>query len=212
MNQLPELREQLAIALKSPLPGDVEQLKMAPYNRNARDIAKKVNPNPRLSAVLLLLFPRKNKTHFALIQRPAYKGVHSAQVSLPGGKLEPSDVNLEYTALRETQEELGVPITDVEVLGELTPVYIPPSGFLVTPFVGVSQQEPTFTPEMREVEYVLESPISRLTEADVIKSKKIQMGLSGLKVETPFFDIQNHVVWGATAMILSEFKAILMQS
>lgn len=210
MTSLEKLKQSLLIKLNSnALPGDVEQLKMAPYNRAARNAAKVVNDSPKLSAVLLLLYQRNGEPYFVLTQRRAYKGVHSKQVSLPGGKKEDQDENLFVTALRETKEEIGVSGSNVLVLGSLTDVYIPPSGFLVTPVIGVLTSEPNFVADPREVDYVIECPVSRLSETDVIQETKIPIGISKIKVKTPYFNIQNHVVWGATAMILSEFKALL---
>jgi len=191
------------------LPGDIEQLKMAPYNRIARNLAMQVNRSPKPSAVLVLLYPREDEPYFVLTQRHAYKGVHSKQVSFPGGKQEQSDENLIATALREANEEIGIRPGHVEVLGQLTELYIPPSGFLVTPIVGVVEHRPTFQIDPHEVDYIIESPIRRLQDVDVIKEEKIPIGLSKIEVKTPYFDIQDHIVWGATAMILSEFKAIL---
>lgn len=210
MTEIQALKQHLLNGFEQGLPGDVEQLKMAPYNRTARNIAKVVNPRPRESAVLLLIYPNENEQpHFVLMQRPPHPGAHGSQVSLPGGKREEYDASLMHTALRETSEELGVDSTVIEVLGELTSVYIPPSGFMVYPFIGITEQKLRFQPDSREVKYLIESPVSTLLKPDVIKQKKIPIGLSKLKVNTPYFDIRNHVVWGATAMILSEFKALV---
>jgi 8-oxo-dGTP pyrophosphatase MutT (NUDIX family) len=210
MTALEKLKQSLAEKLKSGiLPGDVEQLKMAPYNRVARNMARVVNDSPKLSAVLLLLYEREGEPYFVLTQRHAYKGVHSKQVSLPGGKKEDTDQSLVDTALRETREEIGVRESLVDVIGNLTDVYIPPSGFLVTPVIGFLESEPEFQTDPREVDYIIESPIARLLESDVIQETKIPIGISQIKVKTPYFSILDHIVWGATAMILSEFKALL---
>ncbi len=208
--EIKAIRKYLQESFKGDLPGDVEQLKMAPYNRTARNIAKVVNPHPKESAVLFLIYPdNKERANFVLMQRTPHPGVHGAQISLPGGKKELQDTNLMHTALRETREELGIDSSSIEVLGELTSVYIPPSGFMVNPFVGITNQKLHFNPDKREVDYLIESPVSALLQPGIIQSKKIPIGLSKLKVNTPYFNIKNHVVWGATAMILSEFKAIL---
>jgi len=210
MASLFSIKQKLADQLNQGiLPGDVEQLKMAPYNRIARDLARQVSKSPKPSAVLILVYPKEEEPHFVLTQRHAYKGVHSKQVSFPGGKQEQSDRTLIETALREANEEIGVIPNEVEVLGQLTDIYIPPSGFLVTPVVGIIERKPIFKIDPYEVDYIIESPVKRLYDADVIKEEKIPIGLSKIEVKTPYFDIQNHVVWGATAMILSELKAML---
>ena len=210
MTSFSQLVKHLESSLNKPLPGVDQHLKLAPYNKTSREIARQVNPNPKQSAVLILVYPKNNIPHTALMLRNDYKGTHSGQVSFPGGKQEPDDKTLEFTALRETHEEFGVSPEKVDLLGKLTEVYIPPSGFLVNPFVGVVHENLTFNPDPREVKLIIETPLGVLTDPETIKSKKIPVGLSGIKVNAPYFDIQNHVVWGATAMILSELKAILM--
>ncbi|NEQ50703.1 MAG: CoA pyrophosphatase [Leptolyngbya sp. SIO3F4] len=199
----------LRTRLTEPLPEETEQLRMAPYNRTARNLALRVNPNPKPSAVLVLIYPHGTEAHTVLMLRNKYPGVHSGQVSFPGGRQEITDPDLRFTALRETEEEMGVPVQSVEVLGSLSPVYIPPSGFLVTPYVGTVLEAPHFRPDDREVHTLIETPLSLLLRDDIIKSKPIKVGSSGIRIRAPYFDVHGHVVWGATAMILSELKSLL---
>ena len=110
--------------------------------------------NPRQAAVLMLFYPKNKQTHLALIVRNTYPGVHSSQIGFPGGKVEESDFNLEETALRETHEEVGINREKVEIIKSFSQIYIPPSNFLVAPFMGISQQELTFVPDLHEVKRV----------------------------------------------------------
>lgn len=200
VNQINKLRE---ILLK-PLPGESAQYRMAPEHRTRLSQTEVTNFRP--SAVLLLLCYDEQGFFLPLIQRNSYDGVHSAQVSLPGGKFEKDDGNLEATALRECQEEIGV--NQVEMLGRLSPLHIPVSGFLVQPFVGIcKQRSPIFVPQPREVQEILTLRASDLNGTQLIKSGWIELGPS-LKIKTPWYEVQGKKVWGATAMILSEFSEL----
>ncbi len=131
---------------------------------------------------------------------------HSGQISLPGGSQEAGE-SIRETALREACEEVGAACTEVDVLGQLTTIYIPPSNFLVTPTVGQVEHRPDFKCDPREVAELIEVPLATLFDPKVVKREP--WTLRGLQVEVPFFQIGLHKVWGATAMILSEFKMIL---
>jgi 8-oxo-dGTP pyrophosphatase MutT (NUDIX family) len=194
------------------LPDEKAHRLLAPYQRLTREEALAYNPNPKLSAVLILLYPdKRGVTHTVLMERNAYKGVHSKQISFPGGKCEPDDTSFEFTALRETEEEIGLLRSQIEIIGKLSDVYIPPSGFLVEPFVATCSQQPEFRPDHREVKSILESPIQLFTQKSAIKSKQIRLSNQSIKIEAPYFDVFGHTVWGATAMMLGELRYILNQ-
>jgi 8-oxo-dGTP pyrophosphatase MutT (NUDIX family) len=184
------------------------QFLMAPKLRLKYNQDKITASNPRKAAVLALFYPNKeNKTCLLLTQRASYKGTHSAQISFPGGKTEVSDENLQETALRETLEEVGVQPLSVEIIRELTDVYIPPSNFLATPFIGFTKEKPSFVLN-HEVEKEIEILVSDLLDDTNITS--VNLTTSYLKkVDVPCFKINNHIVWGATGMMLSEIKELL---
>lgn len=207
-----QLHSYLSTALKEPLPGESAQFLMAPFKRPSVRDALKASPPPRLSAVLLLVYPIENEPHLALIRRSSYKGVHSNQVSLPGGKKEESDADLLETALRETREEIGIASDHILVQGPLTEVFIPPSGFLVSPYVGVAQTTLTFSPDSREVQHLIEVPVRELLNDSIVKRAKVPAMNGTITIEAPYFDLLGNQVWGATAMILSEFKSLLQRA
>jgi 8-oxo-dGTP pyrophosphatase MutT (NUDIX family) len=195
------------------LPGQVSQFKMVPPFR--QELVKKQEENiknAKQSAVLALLYPGLNKeTYIVLILRKTYKGVHSAQIGFPGGRVEEDDESFEHTALRETFEEVGVPEKDVIVVKELTDVYIPPSNFFVQPFLGYTKAKPAFVRQESEVEAVLEVKLSDLLDDNYLDTISVSTSYK-VDVEAPAFKLNGHVVWGATAMMLSEIKDILKAS
>src|SRR4051812_4242774 len=149
--------EQLKAKLNEPLPGQEAQFLMVP-GKTAQIKKKDLNPlknNPKKSAVLILLYPLQNGISTVLIERAIYAGIHSGQIAFPGGKAEETDPDLKYTALRETYEEIGIPIESVEVLGNLTDVYINPSNYLVTPYIGYLSNSPHFVKNEREVQNII---------------------------------------------------------
>ncbi|MBT6438997.1 MAG: CoA pyrophosphatase [Flavobacteriales bacterium] len=204
-------QSKLLAELEKPLPGIEAHFKLAPYKRLIGKNAREKDPSPKLSAVLALLFPKNNEPHILLTLRNTYKGVHSKQVSFPGGKREKIDTSFEQTALRETEEEIGINTKSIQILGKLTEVYIPPSRFLVHPFVGVTPSSPIFKPDAHEVSEIIECPISQLLDDSIIKEKNIFLTTTQQKMKTKYFDVNGHVVWGATAIMLSELKDIIKQ-
>lgn len=198
--------EQLKHQLTRPLPGQKAQLLMVPEKIAALRSSLPQSDHPKKSAVLILLYPFQNGISTVLIERAVYAGVHSGQIAFPGGKAEESDPDLRFTALRETQEEVGIPIEDVEIIGNLTDVYIHPSNYLVTPYIGYLPFSPEFLINEREVQKVIRMDILNL-EKVVRSSKKITYS-NGLTIQTPFFDLEGYTIWGATAMMMSEFIAI----
>lgn len=201
-------KEALKTALKAEPLGMEAQIEMAPLPDVSQRFDKESAKKARQSAVMILLYEEDDKLKFPLIVRPQYPGVHSGQVALPGGKFEDDDRDLTHTALRETQEEIGIPMDRVEVLGQLSELYVPPSNFNILPVIGLLSETPHFVLEENEVEELVIADINVLT--DKTKRKQKQMTFySGINVDVPYFDIEDKVVWGATAMILSEFATII---
>ena len=194
--------QKLEHALQGDLPGPVSQSKMAPELRleNSHDLY-------RNAGVLVLLYFKEEKWHLVLMKRPEYPGVHSNQVSLPGGIHEEGDPDLRATALRETREELGIDDSAIRLLGNLSKLHIPVSGIEVSPFVGVYPEKPVFSPDSTEVAYLIEVPLSDLISQENIK-EEIRTILCKL-VKVPYYEIGKEQIWGATAMILSEFLDVI---
>lgn len=192
--------------LQGELPGALAQNKMSPSVRlTSNTLCDRTIT--RESSVLILLYIKNNEFYVPFIQRPKYNGAHSAQVSLPGGKFEPQDKNLKDTALRETWEEIGVKPDKIQIVGNLTPIYIPNSNYNVTPYVAYLDECPTFTPDAFEVDYIIEASLSQLIAPETIQS--FVKNINGHTIEAPFFNIDNCKIWGATAMIISELKELI---
>ncbi|MFT7071393.1 NUDIX hydrolase [Patiriisocius sp. Uisw_017] len=192
------------------LPGEVSHHKMAPVERlkELTDSARNKN-TARRAAVMALFYPdANNETNLLLILRKTYKGVHSGQVGFPGGKAEPEDATIQETALRETEEEVGVLQNEIQVLKKLTEIYIPPSNFFVQPFIGVSTKTQNFIKQDEEVEALIEVPLHHFMDDSVLTTKTITTSYA-TDIEVPAFILNNHVVWGATAMMLSEVRELI---
>ena len=202
------LIENIIEKLKQPLPGLSAHLELAPY-RNEIELDFK-NKNPKIASTLLLFYPKDGETFFCLIERQEYEGTHSNQISFPGGKNE-SGESMKETALRETNEEIGVDPISINIIGELTQVFVPPSNFLIHPFVGYCDFTPDFKASEREVKRIIEVNIKDLFKKDVIKNKKMSFKKSSRNVdfEVPYLDLNNKIVWGATSIILNEFRKML---
>ena len=194
-----KLRERLG----KELPGREAQLKMAPSVMHEADDSNAVK-----SSVLILIYPKNNSLYIVLIKRPEYNGHHSGQISFPGGKCEPSDKCYEDTALRETFEEIGIIREDIQVLGQITSIYIPPSNFKIYPIVGYLSYTPTFNINSTEVERTIEIKMADLTDKSIIKIKEVKTS-TGQYINAPYYSIEDEVIWGATAMILAEFITII---
>lgn len=192
------------------LPGEAYHLKMAPIERllelkrQARD-----KKSAKQAAVLCLFYPNGDRTtHFTLILRNTYKGVHSAQIGFPGGKVEAEDTSLTDTALREFEEEVGVNRNHIKVLKQLTEIYIPPSNFFVQPFLGMVDYHPQFVRQEEEVDAILEVPLSEFLDDSNLITQKLTTSYAK-EIEVPAFQLQGQVVWGATAMMLNEIREML---
>jgi 8-oxo-dGTP pyrophosphatase MutT (NUDIX family) len=187
------------------LPGIESHLKMAPSIRETDIRMMGAGKNPIPSSVMLLFYPSSNRVaSIVFIRRTNYGGAHSGQVSFPGGRRDIADQSLARTALRETYEEIGVEESKIKIIGQLTNLYIPPSNFLVSPFVATTEIIPIFSPDPKEVASLIEVDVKELfdpsnTGFDIIRLQE------GIMLETPCFFLNGNVVWGATAMILNEF-------
>lgn len=200
--------ENLKTNLQKPLPGVEAQFEMAHVKREKVLANSLDSQNYRPSAVLILLYPNdQQQTSVLLIERMTYDGHHSGQIALPGGKVEPADIDLEATALREFFEETGADAAPT-IIGKLTPVFIPVSKFMVQPFVSYVEQKPNFSASTYEVNELIEWEITHLLNPDIIKETTIEP-TPGLKLKIPYFDVQGKVLWGATAMMLNELKWVL---
>ncbi|MGG5507229.1 MULTISPECIES: NUDIX hydrolase [unclassified Myroides] len=167
-----------------------------------------VERHPRESAVMMLLYPKEKETNVLLIERATYKGVHSGQVGFPGGKYEHNDLDLLQTALRETQEEVGVVQGDIEIIQPFTKIYIPPSNFYVQPYLGIAEKELIFTPDAFEVANIIELPLHILLQDSIVKEVEMKTSYASW-THVPAFIYKDYTIWGATAMMLSELKETL---
>ena len=192
------------------LPGETAHLKMSPEHRILSSAALKNAQNIRESAVAIVLYRIDDRIECILTQRPIYAGNHSGQVSFPGGKKDFSDENLEATARRECFEEIGIPREKGILLGKLTDVYIPVSGFLVKPFVFYHRELPDLIPDKREVAEILRFSLFDLKKETLISYTEIRLDDGTIFRNIPYFNLANKKVWGATALILSEIKEILL--
>lgn len=205
------IKELLQQAFTKELPGKDAHVKMAPQPLDLRRFTTTFSEPPKKSGVLLLFYQDHGSVYFPLIKRPHYPGVHSGQVGFPGGKMEPSDPDILFTALREAEEEIGINASKVEVLGQLSDLYIPTSNFLVSPVIGFVPEKPSFIPEQREVARIIATEVISLFHPEVRKQTQLAVG-GGMYLDTPYFAVEEEIVWGATAMILSELIQVLDQN
>lgn len=193
-----------------PLPGVQAHYQMAPEER-IRELEKAYagRRSARKAGVLALCYPdAEEQARLLLILRPTYPGVHSGQVAFPGGSMEAGDTDLLATALREAREEVGLPPSQVSLLRALTPLYIPPSNFEVSPYLGCTDRPQVFRRQPSEVASLIEVPLERLLDAGSLTSRRLTTSYAR-EIEVPAFLFQGHVVWGATAMMLNELKHLL---
>ncbi len=198
----PQFIARLTKKMNGKLPGRTSQEKMMVKPRYKSHEKKTSFP----AAVLILLYPIKNKWHFFLTKRTNIVEHHKGQISLPGGMLEKGESRKE-AAVRETFEELGIQSKDINIIGPLTPLYVPISNFEIFPFVGWMKSIPELSIQPKEVSKVFSASIFSLMDPQTKKVKNST--LLGQKVKIPFFNLKNEVVWGATSMIISEFKTVL---
>ena len=190
------------------LPGEDAQYKMAPVKRKSL-VEKYADANDaKHSGVLLLLYPMNELAHLVLIRRAVDNSHHSGQIALPGGAFEMIDSNFEQTALRETQEEIGVKASSIQIHGSLTKLFIPVSNYWVHPFIGSINMVPEFVPDEREVDEVLTYELKYFADERIVKHHNFGTK-SGFKISAPYFELKKDKLWGATAMIMSEFLELL---
>ncbi len=195
--------------LAKPLPGIQAQMEMMPSTRPPAE-KNDEKKNRRLSAVMVLFYPNNGSVYFTLVKRVLYNGVHSGQISLPGGQFEEADRDFAITALRETQEEIGVYSKKIKLLGHLTSLYIPPSNFDVYPFVGYLAKPQIFHIDPVEIDHLIEIDLRDFLNP-VSKTEKIIHHRTGINVSVPCFYLNNEIVWGATAMVLNELREVVLK-
>ena len=205
-----DFEKRIVKVTKMGLPGEEVQFKMAPIERlqELKRVAREKN-TARKAGVMVLFYPSENlETHLILILRKTYKGVHSAQVGFPGGKLEKGDKTIEDAALRETEEEVGISRDTISILKKLTEIFIPPSNFFVQPFLGITRDSPHFIPQEEEVEALIEVALDDFMDDANIISQTLSTSYA-TNIEVPAFKLNGHIVWGATAMMLNEVREML---
>lgn len=196
--------------LSGPLPGPEAQLKMAPAQRaqQLKENADKI-PTARKSAVMILFFHDNHELKMIVIRRSEYMGVHSGQIAFPGGGYEATDGDIENTAYREVEEEIGIERKEIKLLGRLTDIYVPPSNFIISVFVGYLPQRPAYKIQEREVAEVIEIPFKEFKKSELVKQKEFFIRSQNASSYAPYFDLENAEIWGASAMVISELIEIL---
>ena len=201
-----KLRSELLIQL----PGVEAHLRLAPEIR-IKDLKIGAEPTHAMdSAVLILLYPVKNRLHTVVILRNEYNGVHSGQISLPGGKHEKSDIDFLFTAVRESEEEIGIIPTDIEIVGQLSRFYVRPSNFIIYPFIAYQPTRPEFHPDATEVKRIIEIDIFEELNFNKIVNRTLTFK-NDIQIHAPGFTVGGEFLWGATAMIISELISVLGQ-
>jgi len=198
------MKARLKEALKRELPGEKAHRLLLPPGRELYPTGDK--SAIRQSSVLMLLFPDYGKINTCLIRRPATMRNHSGQIAFPGGKFEPEDKDLIQTALRESYEEIGTDANQVEIIGALTPLYVKVSNFTINPFLGWMDTLPDFKIDNHEVEDLIIIPVEKLLHHSAFQVQKVTT-IHGI-FEVPGFYAGESFIWGATAMVISEFNEI----
>jgi 8-oxo-dGTP pyrophosphatase MutT (NUDIX family) len=197
---------------KKELPGTESHFKMASAQRaNEIKVSQSTLENAKKAAVLAAFYPDKEgQTYLLFIKRQAGEGVHANQIAFPGGREEDTDNDLAYTALREAEEEVGIRSKDMRFLKALTAVYIPPSNFLVQPYMGLYFKSRPFIRQVSEVNALLEVPLLDILDASNKQLSKLNTTYA-TDIEVPSFKFKDQIIWGATAMILNEIRLLLKE-
>lgn len=195
------------------LPGEKARVLMSPPGRKQLALlARKKKRSAKQAAVFALFYPSPtNETLLLLIKRRPYKGVHSSQISFPGGKYAESDKTLLHTAYRETYEEVGIQHEFIEEVFPMSSIYIPPSNFKVQPYVGLLKEQPTFQTCNREVEKVISIPFEILYNGSIVTRHRVSTSY-GIEVEVPCYKFKSEIIWGATAMMISEILSLFRKT
>jgi len=196
-------------ALSGILPGPEAHYKMLPPGRRLTTLDSE-KPSIKLSSVLVLLFPENGHLYICLTRRPSTMKHHPGQISFPGGKVEKEDISAEITALREAKEEVGIDPSSVEILGKLSDLYVEVSQFSIQPYLAWSDQRPDFKTNLEEVEELILLPVDEYIRNEIIDETEVETISGRLKIK--FYPFDNNVIWGATAMILSELIEILKRT
>ena len=207
-----EFTDQVTKIKNLPLPGSASHYKMAPEMRIRELEADKIKKkNPKKAGVMALFYPdHDDLTNLLLILRRRYPGVHSNQVGLPGGKIEKQDKDLLATALRETFEEVGARPEDVQVIRSISEVYIPPSNFEVTPYIGLYPKMQPFVIQESEVAELIEIRLDDFMDDTKVITQTLNTSYAK-NIEVPAFELNGYTVWGATAMMLNEIRELFKQ-
>ncbi|MDM1396520.1 CoA pyrophosphatase [Myroides odoratimimus] len=204
LHRIPEIKSVNLLGVEA------QQLMVPEERRPYLAVDDFIKKDPRYSAVMMLLYPKGEDTSILLIERASCGGVHSGQIGFPGGKYEEEDLSLEMTALRETDEEIGVSPSKIQVLKAFTRVYIPPSNFIVQPYLGVIDHTPKMTLSVDEVASVIEMPLKTLLDDSIVREVGLQTSYAKF-IDVPAYVYNDFTIWGATAMMLSELKETIKQ-
>ena len=197
----------LKLEIQKGLPGTDVQWQMASSDRFVKDFPRFPGKDARDASVLILLYPHNGSIYTVFMQRPDYNGVHGGQISFPGGKKESDDENTIQTALREAWEETCVNPSIVNIIGTLTPLFIPVSNMLVTPVIGWTNGKPSFKHKPEEVLFLIEADVKKLLDPSIVKFKPFEIRDEILDIK--YYDYEGNTIWGATAMILHELLNLI---
>ena len=205
-----EFKHLLKKAEQRPLPGEEAQSELAPMGRNSLSEMKLDTDKVRKAGVLALFENHEEQARLILTSRSVYRGAHSGQISFPGGSVEAIDRNFEDTAKRETEEEIGVSADKYQMWGAISPLYIPPSNFLVHPYLAFSDESLEMIPEEKEVAAIHQIPFERFLAPNAISQPQIKLS-NGFKIKSPAFEVDGLLIWGATAMMIGEIRRMILR-